>query len=332
MQFLEWLAVASEGIGAETVLLGMIFGVVVLGVFGVRYAFAPGASVARRMQNDGQSDKRRDGQAKQRLRIDENESLWARLLRPLNQYVVPTSEERISHVRNRLTQAGFMGPAAVRVYYAVRVVLAIALPVVFAVLAPFILADTEVEQLVLIAGALSLAGLYMPAVIVTQRIQKRQQLAFEGFPDALDMLLVCVEAGLGLDSALNRVSQEITRAHPMLAEQFQLVALELRAGKSREQALRNLAQRVGIDEVRSFVNLLVQSENLGTSIAQALRVHADEMRKIRLARAEEEANKLPVKLAIPLVLLVLPALMLTVMSPAIISIIRNLLPSMGGAN
>ncbi len=109
-----------------------------------------------------------------------------------------------------------------------------------------------------------------------------------------------------------------------------LVSLELRAGKSREEALRNLAHRIGIDDVRSFVTLLVQSENLGTSIALALRVHAEEMRRKRMSRAEEKANKLPVKLSVPLVLCILPALMLTVMSPAVITVVRNLLPQLGG--
>jgi tight adherence protein C len=144
------------------------------------------------------------------------------------------------------------------------------------------------------------------------------------------MLMVCVEAGLGLDGAFTRVGTQMAAAHPVLAEHFGLVSLELRAGKSREAALRNLADRIGLLEVTSFVVLLIQSDLLGTSIGRTLRIQAEEMRLKRMLRAEEKAYKLPVKMAIPLVLCLLPAIVTVVALPGIIRIIRVMLPILSG--
>ncbi len=312
----------------QIIVLVMIFGMVVLAILGTSRLLFPQDAVARRLQPGGEGTE--GSRAGHSLRYNDGESRTARLLRPLYQYVVPTSDERLSRIRATLMQAGYMGPAAIRIYYSFRISLAIGLPLVFSLFTPLLSRQMPLEKIVLLAFGLALLGLYAPTIWVSQRRRKRQVAASDGFPDTLDMLLVCVEAGLSLDGALNRVGEEIEKAHPVLAEQFLLVALELRAGKSREEALRNLAHRIGIDDVRSFVTLLVQSENLGTSIALALRVHAEEMRRKRLSRAEEKANKLPVKLSVPLVMCILPALMLTVMSPASISVIRNLLPNLGG--
>ena len=145
-----------------------------------------------------------------------------------------------------------------------------------------------------------------------------------GFPDALDLLLICVEAGLGLDAAIARIAQELTGAHRRLGENFALMTIEMRAGSSRRDALRNLADRLGIDEVRALVTLLNQSEELGTSIADALRVYSAEMRTRRMLRAEIKANALSVKLSIPLALFIFPVIMTVILLPVIIRIIRSL--------
>jgi tight adherence protein C len=209
-------------------------------------------------------------------------------------------------------------------------VLSVGLPLIVVLAAPALTRTAPVQTVLLIGVLAGLIGLYFPHMWVAHRISARQQEAQDGFPDALDLLLVCVEAGLGLNAALHRVGQEIGKAHEVLGAQFDIVGLELRAGMSRELALRNLAERLGIDEVKSLVAILIQSDTLGTSIAQALRIHAEDMRKRRMLRAEEKAHKLPVKLSFPLVGFILPCLILTILTPAIIRIVRVLLPTLGG--
>jgi tight adherence protein C len=239
-------------------------------------------------------------------------------------------EAKRSVVEKKLMQAGFMGRSVVRTYYGIRLLLTVGLPLGFLMAAPLFSRTMTTQNIMLTALALSLAGLYVPSMLISWRIASRQRAVAEGFPDALDMLVVCVEAGLGLDAAFNRVGAEMTRGHPALATHFAVVSLELRAGKSRADALRNMAARIGLDEITSFVTLLVQSDALGTSIAQTLRVHADEMRTKRTFRAEEKASKLPVKLTVPLVLFILPCMITVILLPGIIRIIRVMLPALTG--
>ncbi|MGH6934444.1 MAG: type II secretion system F family protein [Dongiaceae bacterium] len=169
-------------------------------------------------------------------------------------------------------------------------------------------------------------GYVAPAWRVDYRRAKRQRLIREGFPDSLDLLLICVEAGLGLDAAISKVSSELSLAHPILAEHYRFVGAELRAGRSRHEALRGFSDRTGVDEVRSLVTLLIQSDELGTSIAQALRVHAFEMRAQRLLRAEEKAHKIPVKLAFPLMFGLIPVVFMVTLTPAIIKFVTFIGP------
>jgi tight adherence protein C len=157
----------------------------------------------------------------------------------------------------------------------------------------------------------------------------RQEKILVGFPDALDLMVVCVEAGLGLDAAINRVGEEMKVSNALLSEEFRLLGLELRAGKTRRDALKNLGLRTGLEEVKSLMTLLIQTDKFGTSIAQALRVHSDSMRTKRYQRAEEMAAKLPVKLVFPLILFIFPALFVVIVGPAVIKIFRVLLPSLG---
>ena len=151
-----------------------------------------------------------------------------------------------------------------------------------------------------------------------------------GFPDALDLMLVCVEAGLGLEAAFARVGMEMTTSHPLLAEQFGAVVLELRAGRSHEDALRRMADRAGADDIRAFATLLIQSTKLGSSIAQTLRIYASEMREKRRMRAEEKAHRLPVLISIPLVACMLPVMIGVLMLPAAIRVVRAVLPALQG--
>jgi tight adherence protein C len=180
-----------------------------------------------------------------------------------------------------------------------------------------------------LALVLAGGGFMLPNLWLARLIGRRQRQIAASFPDALDMMVVCVEAGLGLDAALARVGTHIAPVHPLLASELERVTLELRAGKSRDEALRNFAARVSLPEVASFVTLLVQSEALGVGIAQTLRAHGEDMRANRLLRAEEMAHKLPVKLTIPLVLCLLPAMLVAVLLPGMLSIVRNVLPGLG---
>jgi tight adherence protein C len=254
--------------------------------------------------------------------------MWSQILAGLEKRAIPTNEKERTTARVRLLQAGYTGPNVVRNYFAIRLLLSVLLPVAFLLLAPFFTRNMPVEKVMVITVCLLVAGLYLPSVFVSNRMRNRQRAVQDSFPDALDMLMVCVEAGLGLDSAFTRVGAQMASAHPVLAEEFALVSLELRAGKSREAAMRNFAERIGTTEITSFVVLLIQSDQLGTSVAQTLRVQAEEMRIKRMLRAEEKAHMLPVKLSIPLVLCLLPAMIAVAVLPGIIRIIRDLIPNL----
>jgi len=231
--------------------------------------------------------------------------------------------------RARLVRSGIADPWAVRAFILARFGFAAGAPATAYGLAPGALSSLVSWQAAALLLALAVAGFATPGLWLTRRIKRRQRTIAESFPDALDMMVVCVEAGLGLDAALSRVGIQMAAAHPLLAAELERVTLELRAGKSREDALRNFAARVALPEVASFVTLLVQSEALGAGIAQTLRVHADDMRVHRLLRAEEMAHKLPVKLTVPLVVCILPAMLVAVLLPGMLSIAHHVLPNLG---
>lgn len=306
----------------EVMPLLAVFVAVVLSVLAIGMAFERRVKpVDRRLSSAGDEG---DGRATVR-----NEGgVFQRLIRPLGQRVVPGNEASVSAARHRLVRAGWRTPGAVTAFYTARVLLAAGLPLAFNLVAPFALRDLSVSELMRWSAALALLGLFAPPLLVSHRIAHRQLLCREGFPDALDLLLVCVQAGLGLDAAISRVGEEIGKAHPLLGDEFRLMALELRAGKGREDALRNFSDRLGLDEVTALTALLIQSEALGTSIGDALRAHADDMRARRMLRAEEKAQQLAVKLTVPLIMFILPALMIAIMTPAIINVVRILLPTL----
>jgi tight adherence protein C len=167
-------------------------------------------------------------------------------------------------------------------------------------------------------------GYVLPSVMVGRRVKQRQKEMQKALPDALDMLVVSVEAGLGLNQAMMRVSEEIDRISPVLSEQLSLVNLEIRAGTARDEALRNLADRTGLADIASLVGMLIQTDRFGTSVAQALRVHADTMRTKRRQRAEEAAAKTTIKMIFPLVFCIFPALFVVILGPAVIEIMHAL--------
>ena len=313
-------------VGSELVSLSLVFGAALLTVLGVASLFGRDEVEDRigragRGNDEGRGATLRDREVDFRYRV-----LFERLQRTFE----PNDEREKSALRLRLIRGGFMRPSAILAYYLWRLGLAVALPIVALAGIALFVGSVSPNILLIAAIAACIAGYYLPHLFLRHRISERQRAAREGFPDALDMLLVCVEAGLGLSAAIERVGREVGRSHPILAEQFGLVGLEMRAGTSRGDALKNLARRLGVDEVNAFVTLLVQSETLGTSIADSLRVYAQEMRTARLMRAEELANKLPVKITIPLGLGILPCLIIVIMTPVAIRIVRSIFPHLGG--
>jgi tight adherence protein C len=180
----------------------------------------------------------------------------------------------------------------------------------------------------LVIGMALVAGYLLPDMWITWRVRARQRLLRRALPDGLDLLVICVEAGLGLDQAFLRVAQELTVAHPELSDELQLVNLEMRVGKTRLDALRELARRTGLDDIKALVAMLVQTERFGTSVAQSLRVHSDELRMKRRQRAEEMAAKTTVKMVPALVFFIFPALMVVILGPAIIAVMRQLMPAL----
>lgn len=313
--------VIAEGEGWQFFLFGAVF----FAAIGIAVVLRPRRSLAERLGADG--SRAASAQTPSLRRADPNTPLH-QALKAIEKRIATDASER-SATQLRMIHAGYVGDMAIRVYFVTRVFLAVTLPTVFLLSSQWLFPAMSTQKTALIAIALCGAGLYLPYRWVQSKIDSRRTAISNGFPDALDMLVVCVEAGLSLDGGLQRVADEIKKADPTVADELRLVALELRAGKSREQALTNLGVRSGVADVANFAAILIQSDALGADIAQALRVQADEMRSKRMLRAEEIAHKLPVKLSIPLVTCVLPALFAVVIGPGIISIVRNVIPHLG---
>lgn len=233
-------------------------------------------------------------------------------------------------LRARLIAAGYNSPLAPKLFTAIRLGMLILLPAIF--VGAIFLGGTEVSpfRLYLIGVALAVFGLYAPNLFISAKADRRREAIVNGFPDSLDLMLVCVEAGLGMEAAFDRVGREMLHSHPLVAQMLSVVTLELRAGSTREEALRNMANRTQVTEIRSFSTLLIQSDKLGSSIGETLRVYASEMREKRRMRAEEKAHKLPVLLSVPLVACMLPVMIGVLMLPAIIRVLREMLPAMSG--
>jgi len=231
----------------------------------------------------------------------------------------------LSALRKRFLTAGIRHPGAPGIFWGARVLCAALLPAL--VFFGALVADKKLMPLhiLLILLVFAVLGFYLPEVILDLRIRWRKEQIVRGFPDALDLLVVCVEAGMGIDAAINRVAEEIRLSSPVLSDEFRLLNLELRAGKARADALRNLGARTDVEEVRSFATLLIQTDRFGTSVAQALRVHSDAMRTQRYHKAEELAAKLPVKLMFPLILFIFPAIIVVIVGPAAIQIYQTII-------
>ncbi len=233
---------------------------------------------------------------------------------------VPRSPSEMGKLRLRLVRAGFRGDEALPVFFAIRLVMALG---AFALCATPILMRPNVP---LAIGACGL-GYILPGIVLARLMKRRQHRIRLALPDALDLLVVSVEAGLGLDQAMQRVGDELDFAHPDLSNELRLVNLELRAGKGRVEALRNLSERTGVDDVASLVAMLIQTDRFGTSIAKSLRVHSETVRTKRRQRAEEAAAKTGVKMVFPLVFCIFPPIFVVTIGPAVIKFVTILFPT-----
>jgi len=243
---------------------------------------------------------------------------------------IPEEGWEQSGIRMRFMNAGIRNTSAPMFYFGLKTILAIALPMVAYLYLALIGSKMTLNDTLMVLLVVATVGYYLPNVVLSRLVMVRQREIFETFPDALDLMTVCVEAGLGVEAALNRVAEDIEHKSAILSEELRLVGLELRAGSDRERALRNLAARTGVEEVETWVTMLIQADRFGTSIASALRIHSEMLRTKRRQRAEEAAAKIALKLLFPLIFCIFPSLLLVLLGPAFIQIYRVLLPSMGG--
>jgi len=255
----------------------------------------------------------------------------SKILGVLGEAAKPKNEADLSHVRKTLARAGYRRHEAIFAFYGAKVLCAILLPVVFALVRFSGTAPVSSALTLVVFVIMAVAGFYLPHLWVMLKISGRKAKVSEGFPDALDLMVVCVEAGLGLDAAIDKVGEELRMSNKVLSEEFQLLNLSMRAGQGRQDALRGLGARTDLEDVHNLVTLLIQTYRFGTSIAQTLRVHSDTMRTKRHQRAEALAAKLPVKLLFPLIFFIFPSLFIAILGPAVIQIYRVLLPTLAAS-
>ena len=241
-------------------------------------------------------------------------------VRPLSAYILPSKEKERTRVGQLLTYAGYRAAYAMSIFYGTKALLIVAFPFAVLLVSPFF---PQVTTGKVLFGALGGAflGALLPSMWLDRRVARRQRALRVGFPDALDLLVVCVEAGLGLAPALQRVAEEIGVSHPELGTELALVNAEMRAGVERTQALRNLAERTGLSDIRGLVTLMVQTMRFGTGIADALRVYSEEFRDKRMQAAEEQAAKIGTKMIFPLALCIFPSFFLVAIGPAMLAVI-----------
>ena len=264
-----------------------------------------------------------------------DKSAWTetmvRLVGPFAQLSSPTADGEATPMRLRFLQAGIRQPDAPLIYFGLKTLL----PLAFATLAYLVLraaGTSSTMELLFKVMAVALAANYLPNLVLWLATRDRRREIFENFPDAADLMLVCVEAGMGLDAAITKVTEEIKLKSAALAEELHWTNLELRAGAAREQSLRNLALRTGVEEIGTFATMLTQADRFGTSIGDSLRVFSDDLRHKRQTRAEEQAAKIPTKMLLPLVLCIFPVVSLVILSPAGIRVIRQMMPMLSGGS
>jgi tight adherence protein C len=291
-------------------LLAFVFAALVVAAIGLRYAGNRGSVIDRRLAEVTAGRDREEEAPKFAALKDAVKRMGSK---------VPVSPSEVGKVRLRLIQAGFRGAEALPIFVGLRMAVAFGAFVLFAT--PLLLRPNVGLGL----GG-SLLGYVLPGIVLAKLARKRQHKIQLGLADALDLMVVSVEAGLGLDQAMMRVSEELKFAHPDLADELRLVNIELRAGKARTEALRNLGDRTGIEDLQSLTTMLIQTDKFGTSVAQSLRVFSETLRTKRRQRAEEAAAKTGVKMVFPLVFCIFPAIWVVSIGPAAIKFVQVIFP------
>jgi tight adherence protein C len=240
------------------------------------------------------------------------------------QYLEPQDEEELSATQLQMIRAGYRSKSSIQMFSFAKLALGIGGLVMGTLYVLVTGGGGSAQNSVLMVLIPGVVGYYAPKYWISRRVQKREEEINAGFPDALDLMLVCVEAGQSLDQAIVKVAKEIEPSYPALAEEFQIVSFEMKAGKDKTKVLRDMGDRVGIQDVNSFITTLIQSSTFGTSVAEALRVYADEMRDKRVLRAEEKANKLPTKLTLFTMMFCVPPLLIILIGPSVYGIATDL--------
>jgi tight adherence protein C len=289
----------------------LTFTSLVLGVMSLYWLFArPQGVVTARLESIDPS-----------LTLIENNpvtTMAERVAEPLNR-IVPISAMEAAKLQKRLLHAGYRSPDAAMAFRAIQISLIVAIPTL--VITIGYLLDRPVKTTAILSLLGAAIGFYLPRLVLGNKIKQRQLRITWGLADTLDLMVVAVEAGLGLNAALNRVAEELKKTHPDLHYELELVNLEIRVGRSREEALRNLAERTGVDDIRSFVALLVQADRYGSSIAKAVRIFAESLRTKRRQKAEQASQKAALKLIFPLTVFLFPVILLMILAPAIMNLL-----------
>lgn len=282
-----------------------------LALFGLNMIKTANNPVRRRLLQTSEGDKTRPSRAH---RID-------RSLDPIKAFIVPKSGKELSAIRERLVYAGYRGNETVTVYYALKLLLILVLAFTCGLVASIWPGSSGNGVFVAVVFGVSM-GVVLPSYYLDKKIKRRRTDIINAFPDVLDLIVACTEAGLGLNDAIQRVSRETTLMFPVLSAELGLVNSQIRAGVDRIEALQGLAKRTGLDEINSFVSMVTQSVRFGTSIADTLRIFAEEFRDRRMQRAEEQAAKVGTMLIFPLVLCIFPSFFVVTIGPAAMSIVR----------
>lgn len=312
----------------QLLLLLCLFAGVFAVTFGAMQIFAPRA-MRRRIEQAGGANAGMQTSAQ----ADDDRAWFEKLVeisQPISKLSVPKEGWEVSALRVRLMNAGWRAPGAVAIYFAARTAFAISLPLAAAVWLIGGSVTISAAQFSVTLVLLAAFGYHVPTFVLARFVARRKRVIFEDFPDAIDLMTVCVEAGLGLDAALMKVTEEIYLRSPVVASELELMLLEIRSGFAKEKALRGFALRTGVEDIEAFVSMLIQAERFGTSIAASLRVLSDTLRTRRRMRAEEQAAKIALKLLFPLMSCIFPVLIMVLMGPAFINIYRTLVPGMAG--
>jgi tight adherence protein C len=310
----------NEGIPKMIMLSALVFLSVCCALAGLFFFFAP-TRTQQRLQDLSNSNKAVE-------KSDWTETA-ANIMGPFAKLSSPSGDWESSLLRIKFIQAGIRGDDARLIYFGAKSLL----PILFAGIAFLTLRATSQAdglELIMYLMMAALIGCYVPNFLLYWKIRTRKREIFENFADAADLMLVCVEAGLGLDASLTKVADEMRITSMALAEELHLTNLEMRAGQTREKSLHNLALRTGIEEISTFAVMLTQADKFGTSIGGSLRVFSDDLRHKRQTRAEELAAKVPTKMLFPLVVCVFPSIIMVIMGPAAIQVIRTILPMLDG--